>query len=99
VRRVLTLPGRRPAWMAHRPDGTPVVRRTRREAREESRVSTPSFHPGQQVVHVIGEDQFGERLVEARIIRIDRDGSLVLHTMDHRRHTIKCRPDRVRPVR
>jgi hypothetical protein len=59
----------------------------------------PSFHPGQQVVYVIGEDQFGERLVDARVIRIDRDGSLVLHTMEHRRHTIKCKPDRVRPIR
>jgi hypothetical protein len=99
VRRVLTLPDRQRAWLATRPDGTPVVRRTRLEAREESRVTTPSFHPGQHVVYVIGEDQFGERLVEARVIRIDRDGSLVLHTMDHRRHTITCRPDRVRPVR
>jgi hypothetical protein len=99
VRRVLTLPDRQRAWLATRPDGTLVVRRTRLEAREESRLSTPASHPGQQVVYVIGEDEFGERLVEARIIRIDRDGSLVLHTMDHRRHTIKCKPDRVRAIR
>jgi hypothetical protein len=99
VRRVLTLPGRQPAWLATRPDGTPVVRRTRHEAREESRVTTHGFHPGQQVVYVIGEDDFGERLVDARIIRIDRDGSLVLHTTDQRRHSIKCKPERVRTVR
>jgi hypothetical protein len=99
LRRVTTFPGREPAWLAYRPDGTPVVRRTRREAREESRLSAPSFHPGQQVVYVIGEDEFGERLVDALVIRIDRDGSLVLHTLEHRRHTIKCKPERVRPQR
>jgi hypothetical protein len=59
----------------------------------------PSFHPGQPVVYVLGEDEFGERLVEARVIRIDRDGSLVLHTTDHRRHSIKCKPEMVRAVR
>jgi hypothetical protein len=97
--KVLSLPDRQTVWLAHRADGTPVVRSTRREAREESRMNRPSLYPGQEVVYVIGEDTFGERLVDARIIRIDRDGSLVLHTLEHRRHTIKCKPERVRPRR